>query len=189
MLVVLASSASYANVVAVTVPSYTNFANGAWTLGFEFSPTVNIDVTALGSYFPSGATDTHGVSIWDASGNVLATATVNGNGTEGFDFTSMSLALTGGVDNFVGGTTLADNYAIGTPVVNPLITYLGHFEVSTPGVTPGFPTNGPILGFDDFGGNFTFNAVPEPGTWAMILQGFVGLGLMYGRTGRKAAVA
>jgi hypothetical protein len=35
----------------------------------------------------------------------------------------------------------------------------------------------------------TISSVPEPSTWAMLLLGFGGLGLMYHRGGRKAAIA
>jgi hypothetical protein len=48
------------------------------------------------------------------------------------------------------------------------------------------------LGPSDQQGNILDNvslAVPEPSTWAMLLLGFGGLGMMYGRTSRKAALA
>jgi hypothetical protein len=35
----------------------------------------------------------------------------------------------------------------------------------------------------------TTAGVPEPATWAMMLLGFVGLGMTYGRTSRKSAIA
>src|SRR5271157_4601731 len=78
-----------ADTPAITLISYTDFTNGGWTLGFEFSPITNIYVTSLGSFFPSGATDVHDSTLYDMSGDVLATAAVTGTGTEGFAYTAI----------------------------------------------------------------------------------------------------
>jgi len=177
-----------ADQTAVTLTGYNLYTNGGWTLGFEFSPTVNIDVTALGSFFPGGATDTHGVTLWDATGHVLATTTVTGNGTQGIDYTAIApVLLTAGTNYFVGATTLADNYADNgaTWTVNPDINYIAHAEIQTAGVTPQFPTN-TYTNFGDFGADFMFTPVPEPASLALLGIGAMGL-IGYGLRRRKTA--
>jgi Domain of unknown function (DUF4082)/PEP-CTERM motif len=182
MLVFFLSATGRADSTAITLTSYSNFTNGPWTLGFEFSPTANVNVTALGSYFPTGATDVHGVTIWDTSGNPLATTTVTGTGTEGFDFTTISsLLLLAGTNYIIGATTLADNYAFTGPptfTVDPGINYLGHYEISCAGVTPCFPL--PDTSFNDFGANFQFApAVPEPSSIILVMGGILVFGLFW----------
>ncbi len=176
---------------AVTLGSYFDYTNGSWTLGFEFSPKTNIQVTSLGSFFPAGATDVHGVSLWDTNQNLLATTFVTGTGTEGFAYSPIApVTLTAGQDYVVGATTLSDAYAIasGPFTVAPGITYIEHAEVATAGVVPQYPTNF-YNNFDDFGANFQFNpgtVVPEPSSLTLLGIGAFGL-LGYVRRRRKAA--
>jgi hypothetical protein len=189
MFLLMATGASHAN-VAITFTSHSNFNNGnEYTLGFEFSPNETISVTDLGSYFPSGATDAHGVTVFDTSGVILASTTVTGTGTEGFDFTPIApLTLTAGTDYIIGANTVADDWAYPvTFTVDSAINYIGHVETSRGGVTPCFP--GPAAGLpDDFGANFKFSVVPEPSTWAMMLLGFAGLGYAGYRRSRRARI-
>jgi len=182
-IVLMMSAAAHAT-TAITLTGYTDFSNGSqYTLGFEFSPVGNIDVTSLGSFFPEGADDTHGVTLWDTSGDVLATTTVTGNGSEGFLFSAITpLLLTGGTDYVIGATTLTDDYADqdATFTADPGITYLGHQETVCTGVTPCFPGTGGGFDFDDFGANFQFtSAVPEPGSGKLGLSGLAAFGLLY----------
>jgi len=178
----LALPAARADSTAITLTSYGDFTNGAWTLGFEFSPVANIDVTTLGSFFPTGATDVHGVTLWNAAETVLATTTVTGNGTEGFDYKAITpVLLLAGQDYFVGANTLADAYADNgaTWTTNAGLNYIGHAEVLCGGVTPCFPTNFSAgTGFGDFGANFQFApAVPEPSSVFLLATVALGLGL------------
>jgi hypothetical protein len=167
---------------------YSTFTNGSWSLGFEFSPTTNIEVTSLGSFFPTGATDTHGVSLWDSSENLLATTTVTGDGSQAFEFTAIApIELIAGDDYVVSGTTLSDPY-VGFDISNfnigPGINVLDHQEVGCSGVTPCYPTNVDTSGFADFGGDFTYTAAtttPEPSTLLMLGSGLVGFAGMVRR--------
>ncbi len=164
-------AAQAAPVPAVTLTSYTDFTDGAWTLGFEFDPTANILVTSLGSFFPTGAVDIHGVTLWNASATVLATTTVTGTGTEGFDYTAITpVLLLAGQDYVIGANTLSDDYALtGTFSTAAMIGYLGHVETSCAGVTPCYPGTNTISGLNDFGANFTFtSSVPEPASATLV---------------------
>jgi WD40 repeat protein len=155
----------WADSTAITLNSYTLFRNDAWTLGFEFSPKVDITVSALGIFFPAGAADTNGVSLWDAtSQNLLASTTVTGTGasTDGFLYSAIApLQLLAGVTYVVGSTNQNDQYADNTVTLtaDPNINYIQERFVLTSGNVPQFPNlndpNNPL------GANFQF-AVPEP---------------------------
>ena len=164
---------------AVTLGGYSNYTNGSWTLGFEFTPTVNINVTALGSYFQAGVTSGHDVGLWDTSGNLLASTTVvgSGAGSDGFQYAAISpMTLLAGTSYVVGGETLSDNYALDYThsfIVGPGITYDGHVE--TYGASLAYPGLGIITYFDDFGGNFQYTPTPEPGSMMLLGSGLFGL--------------
>jgi hypothetical protein len=168
--------------VAVAVPIYQEVHYGFWTLGFEFSPARDITVTALGSYFPAGATDAHDVALWDASQDVLAGATVTGTGTQGFAFTTITpIPLAAGQDYYIGGNLANDwfieagsefHIAIHVP---GQIDYIAHAEANCVSVTPCFPTNR-YTSWGAFGGNFEFTAAPEPATWGMLILGAAMIG-------------
>lgn len=163
---------------AINLTSYTDFSNGQWVLGFEFSPVNNITVTQLGSFFPTGAVDQHSVGLWNTAQVELASATVTGTGTEGFDYTAITpQVLTAGTDYVIGATTLSDSYADNTATwtVNPGINYVEHLEIGS--ATLAYPVN-PSTSFGDFGANFQFTVVPEPGIMTLLTAGgLVGLGL------------
>jgi hypothetical protein len=182
-----------ADPTAIVLTSYTDFTNGEWSLGFEFSPTSNIDVTSLGSFFPSGATDQHGVGLWTSGGTLIASTTVTGTGTEGFDYSAITpVLLLAGQDYVVSASTLTDDYADNSPtfLVAPDLDYIEHMEISCTTVAACFPTAA-ITSFDDFGANFTYTVVapavvPEPSTWSMsIIAGAVALFGMMRRRKRR----
>ena len=169
-LLLLMLPAAQAGTVAISMASYTDFTNGSWTLGFEFEPTTDIFVTSLGSFFPSDADDVHGVTLWNTSATALATTTVTGTGTAGFDYTAITpVELFAGQMYVIGANTLSDDYAIDpTFTTAAAIDYLGHVETMCSGVTPCFPGTS-LEASSDFGANFTFTtATPEPASAALV---------------------
>jgi hypothetical protein len=170
-ILVLMLPAAHADTMAISLDTYTDFTNGSWTLGFEFKPTTDIFLTSLGSFFPSDADDVHGVTLWNTSDTVLATTTVTGTGTEGFDYRAITpVELFAGQTYVIGANSQSDDYAIETTyTVAPSIDYIGHVETVCSGATPCFPGT-TLTELSDFGANFTFTAaaVPEPASVLLV---------------------
>jgi hypothetical protein len=187
---------AHADNTAITLTSSSD-SSGTYSLGFTFSPTANIDVTSLGSYFGPNATDQQGVSVWDSSQNLLASTTVTGDGsaTEGFQFVNITpIELLAGQTYTISAATNGDNYAItnggGAPGdgfnVGSDITYLAHVETSCSGSNACFPSGNYGTSFADFGANFTYTGganspVPEPSTFLMLGSGLAGMAGMLRR--------
>lgn len=147
----------------------TDFTNGAWSLGFKFSTNKTIKVESLGFYddLKNDLTESHDVGIYDNSGNLLVSGTVNpGDLLDGwFRYTSVaSTVLQAGKTYFIAATTGSENYTWNPNgfTVAPFINFLeDKYVVSN---VLAFPVNGPS-GFNGFfGPNFTAAPVPEPFT-------------------------
>lgn len=70
-------------------------------LGYEFRPSANLTITAVGRMMFTGNTGSHTISVCDSTGALLQSASVNmSGGTLGTDvFTSITpVSLTSGVD-------------------------------------------------------------------------------------------
>ncbi|MGE5647903.1 MAG: DUF4082 domain-containing protein [Acidobacteriota bacterium] len=157
------------------------------TLGFQFTPNAPLTVTSLGYYDEGGdgLLASHEIGIFDAGGNLLASATV-GFGTAAplignFRYVPIApLTLSGSLTYTIAATTggfAGDPWAFGTAgsitglTVNPLI---GIAPDAGRYIYPGanalvYPTNtftytlyaGPNFGFES-------TAVPEPGTFVLL---------------------
>lgn len=184
----------------------TNFTNGSWSLGFQFTTKKAVNVTSLGFYddFQNGLTQTHDVGIFDNIGNLLVQGTVKpGDPLDGFfRYTSVqSTALKAGGTFFIAAVTGSESYTFNPTgfSVNPNIAFVSSaFRFSNtlvfPGTIPGsLPTgvNSSTQNSDSnlgyFGPNFQAEevvAVPTPA----LLPGLIGLGLGAWRK-RKAEAA
>jgi hypothetical protein len=194
---VFTAAPATAQVAGVTVsnPNVFTDGDGPWTLGFSFTATQNLTVTALGAfdYLGNGFIDAHQVGIWDSNGTLLASTSLSSlnpllNGFRYADIAGLSLAsgnsYTIGASNFgvndayaynstitpsAGITYDSARYLHGAALINPITT----------GTSGGY-----------FGANFLISsAVPEPGTWAMMLIGFGGMGVALRRGRKPTAVA
>jgi hypothetical protein len=173
-----------------------NLANPPYNLGFEFTTNSAFDVVSLGIYQAGQAAlnDNHTVGLWDSSGNLLASTTINAPDgdvqKDGYDYNLISAVhLLAGQTYFIGAEydsgadgVLFPGYG-GSFTTNSAINYVQ----STFGEANLFPnqefgTNG------FFGPNFGIAGVPEPASWAMMLMGFGALGSVLRRQ-RRAAVA
>ena len=135
-----------------------------YTEGFTFSPKTDINVTSLGSVFPDGSNNVHGVTIWDGSQNILASTTVTGSGGDrGFVFSSITpVILTANSTYVIGSTTSTDGVAIDFPVIDGEINYLAEAEENgpdPPGTTPVYPDQS-YAGSNSYSANFQFVVLP-----------------------------
>jgi len=147
-------------------------AGGNTTINFGFNPIVNAEGTnsfsssftisdpLAGIYSISGSTSTPGVIFSDTS-NLTCIASVMG-------------CTVGTVYNLIIGTTPSGFSAFGLPLTN---LAAGDYRLTINGISPNSGS---------FTGNvrITTGAVPEPGTWALMLLGFGAVGLAMRRKRR-----
>jgi hypothetical protein len=147
-------------------------AGGNTTINFGFNPIVNAEGTnsftssftisdpLAGIYSISGDTSTPGV-IFSNTSNLTCIASVMG-------------CTVGTVYNLIIGTTPSGFSAFGLPLTN---LAAGDYRLTINGISPNSGS---------FTGNvrITTGAVPEPGTWALMLLGFGAVGLAMRRKRR-----
>lgn len=148
-----------------------------WTLGWQFSVSSTINVTALGVYDSgqNGLAESHAIGIWNSSGSLLASLTIAaGGGTldNYFRFQNLTTALNIGPGNYVVGARMgSENYISsqnGAVITTaPGITFIQDRYINSASLA--LPTStdvGTAAGW--FGANFQFtevSAVPEPSTY------------------------
>lgn len=160
------------------------------TAGWSFTPSQNIEVTALGS----GPEDINMVSdvefgLWDANGTLLASASLSGgsgNSVASQTFTSINPILLDAGDTYTVGGWGGDNAYVTTialePILAPQIQPLDYGLIGDGFVFPA--PNEPV---DDGQGtvlpiaNFQFEVVPEPSTLWLVGAGFGAFGLRHAR--------
>jgi hypothetical protein len=165
--------------------SFTGFSTDE-TVGFVFSSANNIAVTALGWWDADTSNPlnaSHQVGIWNSAGTLLGSVTVNPNDPLNGDFRYAGLPvinLLAGQQYFIGGRDLVgdgDNYASSNTalVMGSGITFVGAARTDA-GAGFAFPSIVTTNSGGRFGPNFDYRilnaAVPEPGSWLMMIAGF-----------------
>jgi Domain of unknown function (DUF4082)/PEP-CTERM motif len=181
-LVLLSGSAARADTAGIsfTAPGTSlNNGQGPYSLGFVFTATSAFAVDALGYYDNGGLTDVHQVGLYNSSGTLLASATVDGSGAQMgfFNYTLISdvdlvagqtyqvVGTSGNVDPYAYDTvgfSTASNITFGENIYTVSNT-LAFGTISVSGVSNGW-----------FGPNFEeASTVPEPSTLALFGTGLL----------------
>lgn len=168
--------------------------NRPFTLGFSFNLSQATTVNALG-YWTGGTFSSHQVGIWDINGNLLTSGTVSAADTVQGNYAWDSIAplLLGAGDYVIGGDYFGGafpNRLTGVTTA-PNYTWIGDLQLEGGFAFPTGPTNGSYgqngIALVNFSISDSLNAaVPEPGTWAMMLIGFGAVGVSMRR--RKPAL-
>jgi len=209
------ASLAHADTPSYSVTGYNiEPAFGDYTLGYSFTPTQNIVVTALGEWVPFGGTinASEEAGIFDGNGDLLfrstftqANATITSNTLPGgsefryVDITSLYSAaertlLAGNSYTMaatIGNNSTGTNSISLTPGPDITITATGLYNIgdTISGASPLTPSNSNVEA--DYGVNFEYTpggvaATPEPGTWAL-LGGLTTCGLSLVRRRRQKA--
>ena len=182
-----------------------SFNNQTQTQGWEFSPTVGIQVVSLGLFDgeTDGLVDPHEIGLWNTSGILLTSITIpEGVATtkvDNFRYIDIPQIRLRASQNYVigalylgiqGGGTLdpdpedRDIFFDGSPAsFAPEITFVDQriSTQQTSGLTfPTVMTSGPAI----LGPSFLFQAIPEPSTYLLFAIGILGL-LGIGHQDRK----
>jgi hypothetical protein len=164
-------NAALANGPALTPTGGSDYHQGTYSLGWNFTATSNLSVTALGFYDggTTGLTESHKVGIYDFNCNLITSTTVDPAdalvGRFRYHALSTPATLTSGQQYYIAAVTGAEAYLIGasTTGASSDITYGGYSifgntqstsELKCPNgsQSPGF--------FGDYGPNFFVGTLP-----------------------------
>jgi len=172
----------------------TNFTNGSWSLGWEFSTNTAINVSALGFYDATLSGGSVGlgncsgcgeVGIYDSTGTLLVSGLVSTSGTQVGDFFYVSVPTTllgAGQNYYVAAETGNADYTWNPTGfgVDSNINYLnGAYIFSS---TLAFPSalDTSVTGY--FGANFQETAAvvatPEPSSLLLLAAGWLAAGVL-----------
>jgi hypothetical protein len=186
----IASMSASANPISAAVEYTTGGTlsdSRAYTLGYEFTLTTSLNINALG-YWNDGNTNAHQVGIWDALGQLLVSATVQGSDqlVGHFRYADISDYLLGPgtyviAGEFLGGgnTFLANAQGVSTVAG---LTWNTDLQLSGSGLN--FPTldtggsygaNGILVATFSVGDS---NNVPEPVSLALVGAALCGLAVV-----------
>lgn len=154
-------------------------------VGFEFVPQQTIQVTSLGFNGSDLTSSPYLVSLYNASGSLLSSATVTTSSTffnQTFYQSIAPVTLLAGSTNYIGAGEVLDNFWFGNSVgsagggtfsVNSDIDYLTGVNDFVGGLPQSDEGNNFLV--DE---NFQFTVVPEP---SVLGQGALGLLLLFAR--------
>ena len=180
--------------VWTTPGTFTDFTNGSWDFGINFSVNTPTSVTALGYYDAGGDgfLTPHEVALFSSTGTLLASGTVTSADSLISGFRYLSIAPVNlGVGNYqIVGVSHSDLYSFSTTgglgallTVDPAISYLGDSYNSDSGLGAAFVGIGTgefnndaedgFFGPDLLLGQAT--SVPEPLTLSLFAAGLTGV--------------
>jgi hypothetical protein len=142
---------SRAQVVAYSTPGTETDLAGYGLSGFEFTPTANLDVTALGfTGVDVGGGDTPHVSLWNASAGVGALTLM-------YDTGNILTSVKSYTDNTPANPAMPSFVSVGTPILltagtTYLVTAPAYWAstFNTTSTPSGITVNSPLLGTTEF---------------------------------------
>lgn len=160
-----------------------------YSMGWSFTPTQDINVSALGVYaapdFTTGErvfTETHEVGIYDSNGQLLAFTTVSdSDALEGFfRYSSLSALVTleEGKTYYVIAAMGADQYTWDPEgfSVSSLITFGDSYYIESSSLA--FPTDSDPGTIGYFGANMKISPVPIPGAIWLVGSSLPAIGVL-----------
>ena len=180
---------------AVEYSSSETLSSGAqYTIGYEFTTSVTLDVNAL-AYFNDGKGDNHEVGLWTSTGTLLASTTVlSTDPVQGhFQYDSIPVLVLAPGTYRIGGQYLGNGDPV--PYLATGITTIPGYTYVTDEQTEASGLNFPTNSTDGFYGQngilaVDFSAVasvPEPGSLVLLSTGALAVVAYSGSRRRKEA--
>ncbi len=185
---IVASSRADETAASLNNSQPTAGSSGSDVYGWEFSTSLDIQVTSLGlyDYLNPGFVTQHPIGIWDISDpSQPLTSTIIPAGTvapiaQGFRYVDVNpVTLLAGHDYVVAALYDSEDFGVGSLnasvwqlTMGPGLQFGGYrYGAQYPTTTLSFPT-GYVPGQEEiFGPNFTYNIVPEPSMSGLCLLG------------------